>query len=166
MPILALAAILALPLAEIAAFIVVGGQIGVLGTLAWVVVAMVLGAALLRDQPMRAVVETRAAVARRQPPARPLFDVLCRTIAGILLVIPGFVTDAIAILLLVPPLRGLVYGWFARAGAGRMSVVVSGLDEPPRPPGTAPKVIEGEYTQVEDPPRESAWRPPSSNPKP
>lgn len=166
MPALAVLAILALPLAEIAAFVLVGGEIGVLATLAWVVLAILLGAALLRDQPMRAVVETRAAVARREPPARPLFDALCRTIAGILLIVPGFVTDALALLLLLPPLRGALYRAIAGSTRARMSVKVSGLDDPDPPGPRRPQVIEGEFTEVVEPPRESGWRPPSSNPRP
>ena len=159
MPALAILGLLALPLAEIAAFVVIGGEIGVLATLGWVIVAMVLGAALLRDQPMRAVVETRAAIARRQPPGRPLFDALCRTVAGV-------VTDVIALLLLLPPLRGAIYRAVAGSTRAEMSVMVSGLDEAPRRPPSAPRVIDGEFIEVEGPSSDSGRRPPSSPPRP
>ena len=166
MPALAILGLLALPLAEIAAFVVIGGEIGVLATLGWVIVAMVVGAALLRDQPMRAVVETRAAIARRQPPGRPLFDALCRTVAGILLIVPGVVTDVIALLLLLPPLRGAIYRAVAGSTRAEMSVMVSGLDEAPRRPPSAPRVIDGEFIEVKGPSSDSGRPPPSSPPRP
>jgi UPF0716 protein FxsA len=166
MPALAILGLLALPLAEIAAFVLVGAEIGVLATLGWVILAMLLGFALLRDQPMRAVVETRAAIARRQPPGRPLFDALCRTVAGVLLVVPGVVTDMIALLLLLPPLRGAIYRAVAGSTRAEMSVMVSGLDDTPRRPPSGPRVIEGEFTEVEGPPSDSGRRPPSFPPRP
>ncbi len=164
MPALAILGLLALPLAEIAAFVVIGGEIGVLATLAWVVLAILLGAALLRDQPIRAVQETRAAVARREPPGRPLFDALCRTIAGILLVVPGFVTDLLALPLLLPPVRAALYRAVARSTRAQMSVRVSGLDEAPRRP-SGPTVIEGEFTEIEGPSSSDGHRRPPSSPQ-
>jgi UPF0716 protein FxsA len=176
----ALLALLALPLAEIAGFVVIGGAIGLLPTLAWVVLAVLLGAALLREAPVRAMQELRAAGAGRGAgaPVRSLVDAGCRAFAGVLLIAPGFVSDAAALLLLLPPVRSLLFAWIAsraaKAAAGRpgVRVVIDGQEVgpgghpphgPARPKGPAP-VIEGEFREVEEdaPPADSRWRGPGS----
>jgi len=182
----ALLALLALPLAEIAGFVVIGGAVGLLPTLVWVVLAVLLGAALLREAPVRAVQELRAAGAGRRPgaPVRSLVDAGCRAFAGVLLIVPGFVSDAVALLLLLPPVRALLFAWIAaraaRATAGRpgVRVVIDGQEAGPgghpphgaagpqgprRPQGPAP-VIEGEFREVDEdaPPADSRWRGPGA----
>lgn len=136
--------VLGLPIAEIAGFVIIGGEIGVLATLAWVLLAAMAGMAVIRLQGVATALQLQAALSRNELPARALFDGACVTIAGMLLLFPGFVSDAVAILLLLPPLRALVFRLIARRVAAHVSVTRAGA-----PPGRRGVVIEGEYSTVE-----------------
>lgn len=105
---------LLLPIIEIATFILVGQKIGVAWTLILVVVATMAGLALLRRQGFKAMKQMRAQARGQAFSERRIADGFFKVVAGILLVIPGFVTDAIAILLLIPPVRGLLIGFLGR----------------------------------------------------
>ncbi|WP_366653958.1 FxsA family protein [Fodinicurvata sp. EGI_FJ10296] len=104
MPLLLIALIL-VPLTEIAVFIQVGGLIGLAPTLLTVVLTAVIGAVLLRRQGLHTVQEAQAKLNRQEPPIRELFDGLCLFAAGAFLLTPGFITDFVGFLLLVPPVR-------------------------------------------------------------
>ena len=99
-----------LPLLEIAGFVLVGSQIGVLPTLAWSSCRSIVGAVLLRIQGFRR--DAPHPQARSTPgtiPSRELAHGVMILLAGMLLLIPGFVTDIIGLLLFMPPVRDL--GW-------------------------------------------------------
>ncbi|MHA1114188.1 MAG: FxsA family protein, partial [Alphaproteobacteria bacterium] len=100
-----LLAFILVPIIEIATFIEVGGWIGLWPTLAVVVATAVAGTWLLRLQGMATLARGRAALANQVFPADALFDGLCLVVAGALLLTPGFVTDAIGLLLFLPPIR-------------------------------------------------------------
>ena len=108
MPLLPLAFI-ALPLIEIAGFAFVGGLIGVLPTLVLVVATTLLGAALLRIQGIGALGRIRQTLEAGGAPGRELVHGLMIALAGLLLVIPGFFTDILGLLLFIPPLREVVW---------------------------------------------------------
>lgn len=110
---------LAVPLIEIAFFIVIGQAIGLWPTLAGVLVTAVIGALVLHIQGLSLINEIRTSVGRGQLPARALADAMMVAIAGVLLLTPGYFTDLMGILLLIPPVRGLIYA-FIRA---RVTVV-------------------------------------------
>ena len=92
------------PLAEIALFVVIGGWIGVWPTLALVVLAAVAGVTILRGRGLSAARALRRPMAGLQPVA----DGALIAIAGVLLILPGFLSDAMALLLLIPPLRRML----------------------------------------------------------
>jgi len=112
--------LLLLPFLEIAVFILVGREIGVLATLLLTVLAIAVGAALLRVQRTAVLRRIRAHLEEGQAPARPLFDGALVSIAGLLLIVPGFATDAIGLLLFVPALRDRL--WRALTGRLRNAV--------------------------------------------
>ena len=145
MGLLILIGLLGLPLAEIAAFVAVGSRIGVLATLALVVLAFFVGLAVLRLQGLTIALEVRRALARDELPGRTLFDGACRVLAGLLLMLPGFVSDAVAILLLLPPVRDILFRFVARRISAHGAIHVHMSRE-----GRA-TVIEGEFDEVEDP---------------
>lgn len=101
--------ILALPFIEIAGFVIVGSQIGVLATLALVIAAAVLGALLLRVQGFGVMARVRKELDAGQDPSRELANGAMILVAGILLLIPGFFTDIIGLLLFAPPVRALAW---------------------------------------------------------
>jgi UPF0716 protein FxsA len=101
--------ILAWPLVEIAAFVAVGSKIGVLSTIGLVALSGVVGAVLLRVQGFGVLSRIREQVEAGRDPSRELAHGVMILVAGILLLIPGFVTDIVGILLFIPPVRDL--GW-------------------------------------------------------
>ncbi|SFV37678.1 UPF0716 protein FxsA [Devosia crocina] len=101
--------LLAWPLAEIALFIVVGRFIGVVPTLVLIVAAVLLGIIVLRQQGLGVLNRMRANVSTGTVPGEALFDGMVLAIAAVFLIIPGFMSDAIALALLVPPVRKWLY---------------------------------------------------------
>lgn len=104
-----LLAALVLPLIEIALFVVIGGQIGVWTTLALVLGSAVAGAFILRFQGLVAIGETQRALREMRDPSEPVANGAMLMMAGVLLMIPGFLTDAVALVLLLPPVRQAIY---------------------------------------------------------
>ena len=96
-----------LPVAELYVIIQVGGAIGVLPTLALLVIDGLLGAALARSQGRAAWARFNLALAEGRVPARETFDGAMIILGGAFLLTPGFITDVIGLLLLVPPTRAL-----------------------------------------------------------
>lgn len=94
--------------AEIALFVQVGQWIGLGPTVLAVVATTLLGAALLRAQGLGALRRAQAALDRRELPVKELFDGACILVGGLLLILPGFLTDALGLLLLLPPVRALL----------------------------------------------------------
>lgn len=129
-------------LLEISGMIIVGRWIGVLPVLALLLASGIFGVSIIR----RAGVTVGDAL--RRPGQQGEFATetaaasFLRLIAGLLLIVPGFLTDIVAILLLVPPLRRWVAGWFAQS----VQVKTSGWQAPPR--RNAP-IIEGEAIEIE-----------------
>jgi len=111
--------LLALPLVEIALFIVVGRAIGVLPTLALIVLAAIAGGLLLRQQGLGVVARMRNSVNAGAIPGREMFEAMLIGLAALLLLLPGFLSDIAALALLVPAVR---HWLFARL-AGRVRVV-------------------------------------------
>jgi UPF0716 protein FxsA len=106
--------ILALPLIEIALFIVVGQAIGVWPTLLGVVLTGLIGALVLRWQGTAALREMQFRLQRGEMPARAMGDTMLIGLGGLLLLLPGYFTDLIGLLLLLPWTRELIYRLLAR----------------------------------------------------
>ena len=153
-----------IPIIEVAVFIKVGGWLGVVPTVATVILTAILGTALLRRQGFAVLMRVRESLAAGRLPLDEVFDGLCLLVAGVLLLTPGFVTDAIGFLLFVPPVRALVRRLLGAylLSSGRIHTAAGG---PARPAPDRPPVIEGEYEEVGEPrrpPREDSesnpWR--------
>jgi UPF0716 family protein affecting phage T7 exclusion len=133
--------ILALPLIEIAGFVLVGGQVGVGATLGLTVLTAVVGLYALRFQGLSLPARARETFGHGEPPVAEALIELARAFGGLLLLIPGFFTDFIGILLLVPPVRlGAIYlllAYLARRARredGETVIDVSYTDVTPTPP--------------------------------
>jgi UPF0716 protein FxsA len=105
-------------LAEIASLIIVGRAFGVLLTLLLVVLAALLGAALLRRQGSDALAGMRGALNRGRDPRPALLRGGFRLAAALLLIFPGFVGDVVALLLLLPPVQDLIARRFKGRNTG------------------------------------------------
>ena len=112
---------LLVPLVEIAFFVLIGQAVGLLPTLAGVLVTALIGALVLRVQGLSLIAEIRATMGQGQLPARALAEAMMVGIAGLLLLLPGYFSDLLGILLLIPPLRAALYAFLK----SRMVVVTS-----------------------------------------
>jgi UPF0716 protein FxsA len=113
-----------LPVAEIYVIIKVGEAIGVLPTIALLILDGFLGAALLRHQGRAAWRRFNEALAAGKVPAREVFDGAMVILGGAFLISPGFITDVIGLFLLIPPSRALLRGLVSRVAVGRTAFVV------------------------------------------
>lgn len=95
------------PLVELYVIVTVAGAIGVVPTLALLLAVSVGGAWLVKRQGLGVWRRTQAAVQRGEVPASEVVDGAVLLGAGSLLLVPGFVTDTIGLLLLVPPVRAV-----------------------------------------------------------
>lgn len=154
------AALIGIPLLEIAVFIQIGGLIGGWSTIGLVLLTAILGAGLLRQQGLATLNRARKELEAQQLPVQELFDGVCLLFAGAFLLTPGFVTDTIGFLLLLPVARAVLRrvlwatvqrhggvnfstgGWTTENGSRRQTGRdANGFDE---------TVIDGEFHEVED----------------
>jgi len=138
---LVILAVLALPVAEIMVWIKSAEWIGAGPTIFVSVGAVLAGIHILRRQGLATLLDARTRLERGEMPVDAAFDGLCLAAAGFLLVLPGLLTDVMALPLLIPAFRRVLRHWvLARAV---------------RPvPSSGPVVIEAEYTVVEPRPGE------------
>lgn len=166
MPLVILSLFIAVPLIEIAVFIQVGGILGLWPTIALVLLTAVAGTALLRAQGLATLRRAQSSLERGEAPLREVFDGACLLIAGVLLLTPGFVTDAAGLILFLPPVRAGLLGWLGGAiRTGKVHVSGGGFGPAPPPggphagphagPHRGPVDIEGDYRDV-TPPDDSA----------
>lgn len=95
------------PIVEMTVLIQVGSEIGALATIGLVFLTAILGVTLIRKQGLETSLKAQEKMRRGELPASEVAEGLMLIFAGLCLLIPGFVTDAIGGLLLVPPLRKL-----------------------------------------------------------
>jgi UPF0716 protein FxsA len=111
------------PIVELYVIIQIGSLIGVWPTIALLLADAVLGSMLLRHQGRGAWRRFNAALAERRFPGKEVADGLLIAIGGTLLLTPGFVTDIVGAIFLIPPTRALVRH-FLRGYMGRRFVIV------------------------------------------
>lgn len=101
--------LLALPFLEIAGFVIVGRQIGALATVGLVLASAIAGSLLLRHQGFGIMRRVRAEMDAGRDPSRQLAHGAMLFVAALLLIVPGFITDFLALLLLIAPVRNLAW---------------------------------------------------------
>ena len=94
--------------AEIAAFVLVAGQIGLLWALVILIVVSALGPVVVRRVGFGVLAHTRERLQRGELPTRELLDGLVVLIGGVLICVPGFIGDALGLLLMIGPFRHFV----------------------------------------------------------
>lgn len=99
---------IAVPIVEIAVLLQVGGMIGGLNTLLLIVATAVAGALLVKQQGMQNWMTMQHKMARGEMPGVEMAGGLLIFLAGVLLITPGFVTDAIGLAFLLPPSRNAI----------------------------------------------------------
>lgn len=135
------------PIVEMYLLIRVGGYLGAWPTVALVVLAAVAGVALVRTQGLATLTRGMRRLEGGQLPAQEMVEGLVLAVAGVLLLIPGLLTDVLALLLLVPPLRHRL--------ARRMLARATAAGPGGHRPGPRSEIIEGEFESwLEDDRRE------------
>ena len=114
--------IILVPIAELIVTFKVAGVFGWLDTLALLVLISVVGAWLVRRQGLTMVMRIQRELSSGKVPTKPLVDGLLLLVAGVLLLTPGFITDAVGILLLFPPTRIAVRSLLLRRYRSRLDV--------------------------------------------
>ena len=97
--------ILLIPVIEITLFIQAGAHLGTGFTIWMCLVTAIIGIALIRQQGLQTIFRAQQKSARGEVPAYEMLEGLLFAIAGICLLTPGFFTDSIGFLILIPPLR-------------------------------------------------------------
>jgi UPF0716 protein FxsA len=110
----------AVPLAELFVILQVGQAIGALPTIGLLVLSSLIGTALVRSQGRSVWRRFQAALASGRPPARETVDGALVLFGGALMLAPGFITDALGALLLLPPSRALARRGILRNARGRL----------------------------------------------
>ncbi|MDA3921418.1 MAG: FxsA family protein [Salinisphaera sp.] len=137
------------PVIELWLLIKVGGLIGVIPTIALVLLTAVIGSQLVRRQGLEVMQRIRAAQAHGEAPALPVLNGAALLLAGLFLITPGFLSDTLGFLLLVPKLRERI----ARALLSRVVIMTPGgmAGAGRRSPfGRDDSTIEGEYRRKSD----------------
>ena len=105
--------LLVLPIIEIAIFIKVGQTIGLFPTLALIIGAALLGGVLIRQQGLSVLTQLRSNVSSGRMPGKTIADTMMIGLAALFLVLPGFLSDIVALALLLPPVRHWIYASLA-----------------------------------------------------
>lgn len=143
---------LTIPMLEIYLLIKVGGVIGAMPTVFMVVFTAVLGAWLLRIQGFSMLTRVRTTMAQGGIPAIEMLEGAVLLVSGALLLTPGFFTDAIGFLCLIPSLRRAVIRW----ALGRFLMPPGPRGGPKGPGGSSSTTthvrhtIEGEFRREDD----------------
>lgn len=148
-----------IPLLEITLFIQVGGAIGLGWTLAIVIATAFLGAFMVRSQGAQAMLNLRSSFSSLEDPTEHLAHGAMILLSGAMLLTPGFFTDFIGFMLLVPPVRVAVYRY------ARSRVNVQRFQMGPNAGQTrqtrGDHVIDGEFEVIDpdisEPRRPSGW---------
>ena len=137
------------PLVELYVLIEVGSEIGALSTILLSIFTAILGAALVRLQGVSVLLRVQETLARGEAPALEMLEGAVLMMAGVMLLFPGFITDAMGFLMLVPPLRRrLIVAVLKRSGA--MGPAPGGRAAGEGEDIRRVTIIQGEYRQEDD----------------
>jgi len=139
---------LAIPAAEIYLFIEVGGQIGIWPTIGMIFGTAMLGGAILRFQGRQMIARAREQVAKHELPIAEIADSAVLVLAAFFLLTPGFITDALGTLLLIPFLRRLVFAMLLLAVRARIQRA-TGRGGPSSRKARG-QIIEGQFEDISD----------------
>jgi UPF0716 protein FxsA len=136
------------PIVEIYVIVQIGSLIGVWPTIALLLADAVLGSLLLRHQGRGAWRRFNTALAERRFPGREVADGLLIAIGGTLLLTPGFVTDIVGAIFLIPPTRAIVRR-LLRGYMGRRLVIVGAPGSGTRGPAASNRHYDFDATAEE-----------------
>ncbi len=138
---------LVIPIIEIFFLIKVGEIIGIWWTILLVVLTAVIGAGLLRQQGLSTLARFQQNMGQGKLPAQEMVEGILLAVGGALLMTPGFVTDTLGFLCLLPFSRKFIAANIIKRSAISMSARMGGFSQ-----GSNSNIYEGEYTEVEGDP--------------
>lgn len=149
MPFLIFFFMISLPVIEVASIVEVSRLVGPLVTFLLLAASVAFGAFLIRSQSIAVVRRVMEAMQSGTPPEEPLLDSGSIMFAGVLFMIPGFVTDILGLFLLLPEARRWIWrgASFALRGRRQTSWTRVRPGPPPKPRRSA-DVIDAEFTEV------------------
>lgn len=142
------------PVIELFLFLVLGQRIGLGATFAIVLLTGFLGAYLAKSQGLKAIARYQESLAQGRLPHEAIIDSLIILIAGVLLLTPGFLTDAVGFALLTPSIRNVIRARLEQSIKEKITVAGQGMGMPV-PKGSSggssggPRVITVEAEVVE-----------------
>ncbi len=150
---------LALPIVEIYIIVQVGGIVGGWNTIGLMILISIVGAWMVRREGLSIIAKVQSQLAEGSLPTKQLVDGLLVAFAGALMLTPGFLTDGIGLLLLLPPTRVIARTALIARFRNRVQVGGAFSGPPPgfgaRPPGFDPQVYdvgEADYSRSDDSP--------------
>lgn len=138
---------IAIPIIEIYLLLQVGGLIGALPTIALVIFTAVVGVNLLRAQGFQTMAKFQQEVSGGQLPAVTMMEGAALLFGGALLLTPGFMTDTIGFLCLIPFTRRTIIYWLLKKIPMQAGFSMHGGQQQPIHPSE--DIIEGEYEAKE-----------------
>ncbi|MDP4085338.1 MAG: FxsA family protein [Bacillota bacterium] len=120
--------IILIPAADIGILLFSGKMIGVLPTVIFIFLTGFIGAYLAKKQGLKTIQDAREKLSRGQIPGESVLDGICILIGGTLLITPGFITDLLGLLLLLPftrkPFKWFIRGYFyKRIKNGKIKII-------------------------------------------
>lgn len=137
-----------IPIIELYVLILVGSHIGALATILLVLITAIIGVNLLRSQGLSTLNQVQTQMQRGEMPATSLIEGMLLFFAGALLLTPGFVTDTIGFILMIPPVRKGFALWVLEH-SGWIMQVQSGSGSR-RHQQSRTHTLEGEYHRRDD----------------
>ncbi|MCK5726841.1 MAG: FxsA family protein [Thiotrichaceae bacterium] len=132
---------LIIPLVEIYFLVKVGGSIGAFQTILLIIATAVIGVMLLRQQGMVALGRLQKNIMEGHLPAGDVLDGIILLVGGALLLLPGFFTDTLGFLCLIPFSRQLISGWISKNTSIQSHMKSSSFES------TRDQVIDGEFVR-------------------
>ena len=136
-----LLAFIIIPVLEIYLLIKVGSMIGGLTTIALIILTAIIGTRLLRSQGIATLQKAQTSIQQGEMPTEALLEGIFIIVGGALLLTPGFFTDAVGFICLIPILRQYLVSWLRKRIQTKTSTFSQSANQSPKSPFT----IEGDY---------------------
>lgn len=140
-----------IPLLEIMVFMSVGEQVGMWNTLLLAFLTAILGGIIIKHQGLHTIRAMQEASQEGRMPVNEIFDGVCLIAAGAALITPGFVTDSLGFLLLIPPVRVFLRDFIKKRT--ELHIAMGGASYQSTR-GNDPDVIDVEYERIKEKPPE------------
>jgi len=144
MPFLFLITLFAVPYLEFLVFVEVADEIGGISALALTLLTAVLGVYIIRQEGIQVLSNLKNTVDRGESPVSELIHGFFLAIAGFFFLLPGFITDGVAILLAISPVRAILGNMMV--GAGKKNYA-----NRPKSSFSSGIIIDGEFEETDEP---------------